>query len=179
VASQLARVEVPAAIWRKHRIGELPAAVAGILVAAFEADYFGADGEPPRFAVVKATSHILDQAARLVAAHGLPAYDAVQLASACVVNAAVPEGVAFLAFDKALCSAAAAEGLELPPAGGRPAPLPSPRRCGSWPRPRAAVAPGRRSRPAPCGRAGARPGRVPGRCARPGRAPPRPSRRGR
>jgi predicted nucleic acid-binding protein len=116
VASQLARVEVPAAIWRKHRIGELPAAAAGVLVAAFEADYFGTDGEPPRFSVVKATAHILDQAARLVAAHGLRPYDAVQLASACVVNAAVPEGVAFLAFDKALCSAAAAEGLELPPA---------------------------------------------------------------
>lgn len=118
VASQLARVEVPAAIWRKHRIGELPAADAGVLVSAFEADYFGAGEEPPRFFVIRATSHILDQAARLVAAHGLRAYDAVQLASACLVKAAVPEGVTFLAFDKALCAAAAAEGLDMPPAGG-------------------------------------------------------------
>ncbi len=47
--------------------------------------------------------------------HGLRAYDAVQLASACAVNAAVPEGTAFVAFDKTLRAAAAAEGLELLP----------------------------------------------------------------
>jgi predicted nucleic acid-binding protein len=113
VVSQLARVEVPAAIWRKHRMGELSAADAAILVAGFESDYFGTEDRPTRFFVASVTPYILDQAARLVATHGLRAYDAVQLATACLVGTAVPEGIAFLAFDKALCSAAAAEGLDL------------------------------------------------------------------
>ena len=115
VVSQLTRVGVPAALWRKHRIGELSAADAGVLVAAFEADYFGTEDEPARFFVITPTSHILDQASRLLGAHGLRAYDAVQLASACAVNAAVPEGASFAAFDKTLRGAAAAEGLELLP----------------------------------------------------------------
>lgn len=113
LVSQLARVEVPAALWRKHRIGELSATDTGVLVAAFEADYFGGDEEPSRFLVIKATVHVLDQAARLVGVHGLRAYDAVQLASANLAAATVPEGVTFVAFDKTLRSAAAAEGLSL------------------------------------------------------------------
>lgn len=115
VVSQLARVEVPAALWRKHRLGELSASDTGVLVAAFEADYFGTEEEPARFFVVAATPQVLDRASRLVGVHGLRAYDAVQLASATAVNAAVPEGVAFAAFDKALRTAAVAEGLETVP----------------------------------------------------------------
>jgi uncharacterized protein len=46
IISQLARVEVPAALWRKHRLGELPAVDTAILIAAFEADYLGTDDEP-------------------------------------------------------------------------------------------------------------------------------------
>jgi uncharacterized protein len=53
--AQLARVEVPAALWRKQRMGELPAEDARLLTADFEADYFGTDTEPPRFAAVAAT----------------------------------------------------------------------------------------------------------------------------
>lgn len=112
VVSQLARVEVPAALWRKHRLGELSATDTGVLVASFEADYFGTEDEPARFFVITATAYILDQASRLVGVHGLRAYDAVQLASACAVNAAVPQGAAFMAFDKTLRAATAAEGLE-------------------------------------------------------------------
>jgi predicted nucleic acid-binding protein len=115
VVSQLARVEVPAALWRKHRLGELSAAHTGVLVAAFEADYFGTEEEPARFLVVTATASILDHASRLVGVHGLRAYDAVQLASGCAVNAAVPEGATFATFDQALRGAAAAEGLTLLP----------------------------------------------------------------
>lgn len=114
VVSQLARVEVPSALWRKYRMGELTAADAGVLVADFEADYFGDIDEPPRFVIVAVTVAIIDAAARLVAVHGLRAYDGIQLASALSVVDAVPEGVDFLAYDGALTAAAAAEGLTTP-----------------------------------------------------------------
>ena len=116
LVSQLARVEVPSAIWRKHRMGELSATDARTLVDAFEADYFGADDEPPRFLVVALTSAVLDDAARMTAAHGLRAYDAVQLASACAARSAGAGSPAFAAIDRALCSAAAAEGFAVLPA---------------------------------------------------------------
>ena len=65
--AQLARVEVPAALWRKQRIGELSANDARLLTADFEADYYGTGSEPPRFAAVLATGSVLDEAARLCA----------------------------------------------------------------------------------------------------------------
>lgn len=113
VISQLARVEVPAALWKKHRVGELSAASAGILAADFEADYFGTDQGPPRFWVVAATAAILDEAAQLAATLGLRAYDAVQLASAVAMLAASDETLSFLAFDDALSRAAAARGFTI------------------------------------------------------------------
>lgn len=82
VVSALARVEVPSAIWRKHRMGELSTEDAALLVAAFEADYFGTEGGVAGFAVVHPGPAVLDRAARLVAVHPLRAYDAIQLASA-------------------------------------------------------------------------------------------------
>jgi predicted nucleic acid-binding protein len=115
VVSALARVEVPAALWRKHRVGELAAEDASVLVAAFEAEWFPAADEEPRFHIVGVTPSILDDAARLAAAHGLRAYDAVQLASAVATRAAVPEGIVFAAFDRELRAAAAAEALRLVP----------------------------------------------------------------
>jgi predicted nucleic acid-binding protein len=111
VVSQLARVEVPAALWRKHRMGELAATDVGVLVADFEADYFGDIDGPPRFSVVAVTAAVVDAAARLVGVHGLRADDGVHLASALSVAAVVPEGVDFLAYDGALSAAAVAEGL--------------------------------------------------------------------
>jgi predicted nucleic acid-binding protein len=75
--AQLARVEVPAALWRKQRMGELSADDARLLTADFEADYFGTDSEPLRLAAVAATGRLLDEAVRLCASHGLRAYDAV------------------------------------------------------------------------------------------------------
>ena len=111
VVCQLARVEVPAALWRKHRMAELTAPDTAVLVADFEADYFGAVDEAPRFSVVTVTAAIIDAAARLVGVHGLRAYDAVQLASALAVADAVPDRIGFLGYDGALAAAAAAEGL--------------------------------------------------------------------
>lgn len=113
LVSQLARVEVPAALWRKYRIGELSAADVAVLVASFEADYFGSENEEPRFAAVAVTPALLDEAARLVGTHGLRAYDSVQLASACAARDVLEEDLVFVAFDKPLCEAAAAESLEL------------------------------------------------------------------
>lgn len=117
VVSQLARVEVPAALWRKHRMGELSAADAAVLVAAFEADYLGTVDERPRFVVAAVTAEVLEDAARLVGVHGLRAYDGVQLAGALATRRAVPEDVSFVGFDTALCDAAALEGLNLARSG--------------------------------------------------------------
>ena len=113
--AELARVEVPAALWRKQRMGELSASDARLLTADFEADYFGTDAEPPRFAVVAAGGSLLDEAAKLCASHGLRAHDAVQLSTALAVRRADETCEAFAAFDRSLRTAAAAEGFNLVP----------------------------------------------------------------
>jgi predicted nucleic acid-binding protein len=115
VVSTLARVEVPAAIWRKHRMGELNSADAAVLVAAFEADYHGSADDQPRFGVVSATAAVLDTAARFVGVHSLRAYDAVQLASATAAAEAIPDCRTVAAFDATLRTAAAKEGFTLLP----------------------------------------------------------------
>lgn len=117
VVSQIARAEVPAALWRKHRLGELGVEHATTLVQSFEADYFGTEDEPPRFAAVRLADAVLDDAARLAGVHGLRAYDAVQLATALAAAAADRSCTAFAAFDRGLRAAAAAEGFTLVPAG--------------------------------------------------------------
>jgi predicted nucleic acid-binding protein len=113
IISQLARVEVPAALWHKHRLDELSMADVTLLIAAFEADYFGTDEEAARFLIIAGSARILDDAAQLAGVHGLRAYDAVQLASACSTLREVPEGVCFAAFDRDLLAAAAREGFQL------------------------------------------------------------------
>lgn len=113
--SQIARVEVPAAIWRKQRLGELGSGDAQTLVEDFEADYFGTEGAHPRFAAVALTPTLLDTAARLCAAHGLRAHGGVQLSAATSARAADPGCTTFAAFDTPLRNAAAAEGFALLP----------------------------------------------------------------
>lgn len=108
VVSAVARVEVPAAIWRKHRMGQLAAQHAGLLTRAFEDDWHG-----DRFAAVALAAALLADAACLVAAHGLRAYDGVQLACAVAARAADPEIDTLLCFDAALSEAAAREGFAL------------------------------------------------------------------
>jgi uncharacterized protein len=115
--SGLSRVEVSAAIWRKHRNGELSAADARLLVDAFLADWVDARREPARFVSVAPTANVLVDAVTLTGVHGLRAYDAVQLASARAARATAPEVTSFLCFDGTLSRAAAAEGFavnELP-----------------------------------------------------------------
>jgi predicted nucleic acid-binding protein len=115
VVAQVSRVEVPAALWRKHRSGELSADEARVLVAEFEADLFGTADEEPRFVVVAVDQPIYDDAARLAAVHGLRAYDAVQLAAARAARAADPECDELAVFDRDLRAAAAREGFGLVP----------------------------------------------------------------
>ncbi len=110
--SAIAQVEVPAALWRKQRTGELSVGEARLLTEAFADDVEGHEGTRPRFAIVGVSPGILDGAARLVARRALRAYDAVQLATALAVATAVP-GTRFVSFDTQLNAAAAAEGLQL------------------------------------------------------------------
>lgn len=114
--AQITRVEVPAAVWRKHRTGELDAGSAAVLVAQFEADWFGTDDQPRRFEPVRMTALVLEDAARLAGVHGLRAYDAVQLATARAVRVADPDTTLLAAFDRSLRNAAAVEGFTLTPA---------------------------------------------------------------
>lgn len=115
VVSVLARVEVPAAITRKHRTGEVSGEEAAVLIADFEADYYGTDAEPCRFAAVQVDDVLLAGAARLCAVHGLRAYDAVQLAAAVAAREADAGCTSFAAFDAELRAAASLEGFELVP----------------------------------------------------------------
>lgn len=115
LVSQLARVKVPAAIWKKQRMGELDAAAASILVADFEADYFGTHDQPARFVPITLRPDMLDAPSRLAGVHGLRAYDAIQLATACATATAAPDCQTFAAFDNALRAAATAEGFRLLP----------------------------------------------------------------
>ena len=115
VVSQVARVEVPAALWRKQRSGALDPQAAQELSDAFAADYYGDEVGPPRFAVVPVTASILEQAARLTAVHGLRAYDAIQLSTALAARAVDANCVHFSSYDEELRRAAAAEGFRLVP----------------------------------------------------------------
>ncbi len=113
--SVLARVEVPAALWRKHRLGELSTDDVALLVADFEADWFCAEQDGPAFAAVPVTDAILDGAALQVARYGLRAFDAVQLATAVAVRTVDPSASTFAAFDVALRAAAVREAFTLLP----------------------------------------------------------------
>lgn len=95
-----------------------------MLARAFEADRFG-DGGPSCFMMITASDDIFDRAARLTGSHGLRAYDAVQLSSALALASADPRNGTFVAFDRALRTAAATEGLSTPGPGGHSEPSPA------------------------------------------------------
>lgn len=113
--SCLARVEVPAALWRKHRLGELEDYQARVLTSEFEADYFGAGEEEQRFVVMGLPASTLDAAARLVEVHGIRAYESVQLASAMAARKADAGCTTIACFDRRLQQAAVAESFALIP----------------------------------------------------------------
>jgi predicted nucleic acid-binding protein len=109
--SVLAHVEVAAALWRKHRSGELDLDDTHTLTRALAADCAGTPEHPPRFLALAVTDGIVERAAELAATHGLRAYDAVQLASALAARAADASCATFASFDGDLTAAATAEGF--------------------------------------------------------------------
>jgi predicted nucleic acid-binding protein len=115
VVSALARVEVPAAIWRKHRSGELDREDALVLVRTFAADYAGIGDAPARFLAVRVADQLLERAASLTGESGLRVYDAVQLASALAACQIDERCATFATFDHDLTAAAAAQGFETLP----------------------------------------------------------------
>jgi predicted nucleic acid-binding protein len=112
VVSCLARVEVPAALWRKQRLAEISSDDAELLSAAFVADYRGTREEDPRFTAIALTEAILDAAAEACAVHGLRAYDGIQLATAVAARSADPGCAQFVCFDVELSAAAGRAGFE-------------------------------------------------------------------
>ena len=115
VVSAVARVEVPSALWRKHRASELDAEVVPTLVSDFEDDLFGTETSPRRFLLIAISDQVLDAAARLTGTAGLRAYGAVQLASAEAARAVEPGCDTFACFDASLREAAARSGFALYP----------------------------------------------------------------
>jgi uncharacterized protein len=115
VVSALARVEVPSALWRKARTGELEDAATNTLVSAFELDFHGDLDSGSRFTIVSPTEPVLVASAREAARHALRAYDAVQLASALAVRELDPRCSHFACFDTELRRAASRAGFVLVP----------------------------------------------------------------
>jgi predicted nucleic acid-binding protein len=115
VVSDLSRVEVVSALWRKHRLGLVSAEDTGTLVRRFDAEFVGAAGQLPRFGLVLVASELLRGAPRLIPSHGLSAGDAIQLASALAARRADPECRTFACFDRRLRAAAAAERFAVVP----------------------------------------------------------------
>lgn len=113
--SEIARVEVCAAFWRKQRLGQLSLGSVGTLARLFEGDFAGRALTGTVLLPVAVTSDIIGRAARLLASTGLRAYDAVQLASALAARDADPECSVFAAFDGQLRTAAAQSGFTLLP----------------------------------------------------------------
>lgn len=115
IVSRIARVEVPSALWRKHRQGELAADDLATLLATFESDWIQAGHDDGPFQIIDVSHGILELAASSLARHPLRAYDALQLASAMAARE-VDEGVSeFACFDRQLREAASAEGFDLLP----------------------------------------------------------------
>ena len=103
------RVEVVAALYRRHRMGHIGAVDTQRASAAFLHESAVA------FRVLTTDSAVLDAALKLSGAHPIRAYDAIQLASALRLraeyeSAGLPPPV-FVSSDQALNRAAAAEGL--------------------------------------------------------------------
>jgi len=115
VVSCLARVEVPAALWRKQRLGEISSEDAELLSAAFVTDYRGTGAEDPRFTAIALTEAILAAGAEACAVHGLRAYDGIQLAAAVAARGADPGCTRFVCFDAELSAAAGRTGFDTTP----------------------------------------------------------------
>jgi predicted nucleic acid-binding protein len=104
VVAEIARVEVAAALAARHRAGAITYSERNLLVALLLRHF---DTE---YRIVAITPGLMGSAVVLTQQHRLRGYDAVQLAAALTAAAALP-GLAFIAADNDLLSAARAEGL--------------------------------------------------------------------
>jgi predicted nucleic acid-binding protein len=91
-ASALSGIEVPSALWRRAREGDMSAARARALVKSVVEDL--AD-----MIVVEARRPVMDRARELVERHPLRAYDAVQLASASLLAERAETAITFVCAD--------------------------------------------------------------------------------
>jgi predicted nucleic acid-binding protein len=115
VVSEIARVELASALWRRGRSGGEVLDAVPVLLRAFEADVWADDEVVPAVQLVRVDGRVISGAARAVARHDLGSLDALHLATAELVRAAGGEPVVMVAFDRRLRVAAAAEGFALHP----------------------------------------------------------------
>jgi predicted nucleic acid-binding protein len=110
--SALARVEIPAALWRKQRTGEMSTDDVTTLIERFTSDFYDTDEASHRLSSLAVSARIIDRAAGLLGKHALRAYDAVQLATALTLRTSDPE-TGFACFDAQLITASTAEGFDM------------------------------------------------------------------
>ncbi len=101
----ITQVEFHAAIWRRHRIGELDSERIEFAIERFNVR-LGTE-----FLRCSVDDRTLNLASDMVAQHGLRAYDAVQLAACLVLETRADEAPTFVCADRRLLDAAEAEGL--------------------------------------------------------------------
>jgi len=111
IISKVTLAETFAAISRRQRMGQLSDADAARLRKTFASDY------ATQYVKMDVTNDVVETAADLTKRHPLRGYDAIQLATALIVNAAqvvngFPE-FTFLSSDVTLCHAARIEGLHV------------------------------------------------------------------
>jgi predicted nucleic acid-binding protein len=104
--SGLSSVEVPAAVWRRARDGDLELERAAEISRQLEADL-------PEMIVVEVRRNVLALAAELVERRPLRAYDSVQLACALRLKKRAGLAITMVGADRSLLSAASAEGLKV------------------------------------------------------------------
>ena len=102
--SAVSGIEVPAALWRRAREGDVSEARARALVKQVVQDL----GE---MIVVEVRRSVIERSRELVARHSLRAYDAVQLACATLLAERAETPVTFICADHRLCDVAVAEQL--------------------------------------------------------------------
>ncbi|MDH7486025.1 MAG: type II toxin-antitoxin system VapC family toxin [Anaerolineae bacterium] len=105
----LSVAEVTAAFHRRRRMGEITKKLCAALVSRYLRD------DRERQALIRADESVVNLAAELTERHPLRAYDAVQLATALILNRSLLAerlpALTFVSADDVLCAAARAEGL--------------------------------------------------------------------
>lgn len=104
--SRLSSVEVPAALARRAREGDLSREIAQRHATQYAEDV-------AQMRIVELRAPVLELAEQLVWTHALRAYDAVQLGAALHLRRASGSSVTFVAADGPLCDAAEAQQLKL------------------------------------------------------------------